>query len=180
MTLFKKSSLLAAIVLLFSAVASAQGYTYPVNPNPSGKQTTPFSNAQFSATFNGPVSTDTFRSKSDTSSNTVYGSTNHNVDQVVIVRFVDHDIAVDHTSSDFYADDDRTGGTVANRSSDVWEDHPFTYTARDFTLDGVDYTERTRFIIVNSREVIFISQTRLRDYDDKNEWLDFEYSLRIK
>jgi len=162
---------------MLSAFALAQ---YPVGPN-TGFQTTSFSNSYFSAVFNGAVEAAAGqRNSANTSTTYVYSSSNANVSQSVLVRIVDQNIAVDTTSSDFYANSDNTGGEIRTTSHDVWEGHPFTYTFRVFTSGGVEYSRRTRIIVVNSREVIFISQTVLNTYDDQNEWLDFEYSLRIK
>ena len=178
------SSILAVLVLSLASLAQV---TYPEGPN-TGKANTPFSTAQFSATFNGPVEAQAAsRSAQNTSTDHSYISTGNDfkdtsVGQKITVRFVDHDIAVDYTSSDFYANDDSTGGTVdtANTSNGVWEGHPYTYTYRTFTLNGVQLTKRSRYIIVNAREVIFVQQISLVGYEDRDQWLDFEYSLRIK
>jgi hypothetical protein len=176
----KKFSFIAVILALASSMVAAQ-INYPVNPNPSGLQTTPYSTSTFSATFNGPVKVlDSYRSEDNQSSNTVYSSVNENAAQIIIVRFIDHDIAVNQESADFYADDDRVGGTITNRSTGSWEGHIYTYTMHHYVKDGYALTQRCRYIIVNSREVIFIEQISSEDYNDQNEWLDFEYSLRIK
>lgn len=175
----KKFGLFLIAFALLATLACAQ---YPTGPN-TGKQTTPVSNQYFSVTFNGSIITDTSRSTDNQSSNYAYASMDHDVIQIVIVRFVDHDIAADYTSSDFYANDDTTGGpgaVIDTRSQDTWEGHPFTYTRRLYTDKGVQTSKRTRYIIVNSREVIFVEQIAPAAYADHDEWLDFEYSLRIK
>jgi hypothetical protein len=172
------SSILAILVLSIAAFSQ----DYPVGPN-VGKATTPYATTNFSATFDGPVTAMLpTRNGENTSTDYKYVSQNGKVAEAVTVRFIDHDIAVDYTSSDFYANDDRTGGTVdtANTSHDSWNGAPFTYTYRTFTLDGVILTKRTRYIIVNAREAIFIQQITAVGYEDRPEWLDFEYSLRIK
>jgi hypothetical protein len=176
-----KSLYLSVIsALLFATFAAAQ-IQYPVNPNPTAFQTTPYSTSYFSVAFNGAVSTTTSRTANNQSSNTTYYSGSHGVSQGVTVRIIDHNIAVDQTSSDFYADNDTTGGTIDSRSTDVWEGHIFTYTRRLYNApDGTQLSKRSRFIIVNAREVIFIIQICPASYEDRNEWLDFEYSLRIK
>ena len=154
-------------------------------------QTTPYSTNNFSATFNGPVTADPMQRSTDgQSSNYAYYSFNETtgVGQIVIVRFVDHDISVDYTSSDFYANDDTTGGVITNRSTTTYQGHPLTYTRHGYTEDGVQLSKRTRFIIVNSREVIFLEQIApFVDYDqfptldgDKPQWVEFEDSLNIK
>ena len=169
-----------AVLFLMVAASFAQ-WTYPTGPN-AGKATTPFDGAYFSATFNGTPSVKTYRSADNESSNTVYSSMTDTVAEIVTVRIIDHDIAVNYTSSDFYANDDRTGGTLDNDSTtrNVWCGLPYTYTFRNFELDGVKLVKRSRYIIVNSREVIFIQQIAVASYEDRPEWLDFEYSLRIK
>jgi len=171
-------SLFAAILLL-SVFAAAQ-ITYPVGPN-TGFQTTPYSAPAFSVTFNEPVSVKTFQSTVGTSTNTLYSSFSHGVYQSVTVRTVDHDIAVDYSSSTFYANENTFGTEdMAYRSTDVWEGHPFTYSRRSNTENGTTHYQRMRYIIVNSRTAIFITQMSSEDYDDRPEWLDFEYSLRIR
>ena len=41
-------------------------------------------------------------------------------------------------------------------------------------------SERIRFIIVNSREVIMIAQIAPEAVDDQQEWFEFEDSLNIR
>ncbi len=179
-----KSLVFAVIVLLLATFAGAQqcGNT---GPN-AGFATTPYSANYFSATFNGPVTfTEAGRSDDNQSSNYTYLSKNANVVQLVTVRIVDHDIPPDQTSADFYANDDRTPGEdTSYRKTGTWcSDHgdvPYTYTFHVYTRNGSELRKRTRNIIVNSRTVIFLEQIALNSYDDRNEWLDFEYSLRIK
>ena len=170
------SSILAVLVLSIAALAQ-----YPEGPN-TGKATTPFSNAQFSATFNGTVTAKPAARNSDTSTDYTYVSQNDKVAELVTVRIIDHDIAVNYESSDFYANDDRTGGTVDadNITHGSWNGAPYTYTYRTFTYGSYELTKRTRYIIVNSREVIFLQQVTVKGYEDQPEWFDFEYSLRIK
>lgn len=173
--------LLLLVVSLFAGSAFAQ-CTYPVNPTPANTQTTPFSNNYFSLTFNGPVTTDApDRNAANTSTTYSYSSFSNGVYQAAHLRIIDHDIAVDYTSSDFYADDDRTGGTIENRSKDSWCGHPFTYTGRKVVNEkGETYFVRTRYIIVSARAVLFLVQVSSYSAADQPEWMDFEYSLRIK
>lgn len=169
------------LAVLLSSLAMANDY--PVNPNPAGQQTTTFSNNYFSATFNGPVTDETKRNSGNTSTNYLFksGPGTNGVYQIVDVRIVDHDIAADLSSSNFYADSDTGLGPVTDRSTNVWEGHPFTYTRRVKTYDGEEYETRTRYIIVSSRVVIFIQQFAPTSLDtNQREWFDFEYSLRIK
>lgn len=169
------SSILAVLVLSLAALAQ-----YPEGPN-TGKANTPFSNTQFSATFNGAVIVKPASRNSNTATDYSFLSQNDNVAELITVRIVDHDIAVNYESSDFYANDDRTGGTVdtENTTHGTWNGAPYTYTYRTFTENGIVLVKRTRYIIANSREVIFIQQLTYKGYEDRPEWLDFEYSLRI-
>lgn len=152
----------------------------------TGLQTTSYSTRAFTAVFNGAVTADDAqRSTDNQSTNYVYTSYSdaNTVGQAVIVRFVDHDIDVNYTSSDFYANDDSSTGTVSNTSQGTYQGHPFTYTARKWNDGGVALIKRTRFIIVNSREVIFIIQIAPdtnNSYGDQPQWFDFESSLDIK
>jgi hypothetical protein len=153
----------------------------------TGLQTTPFETPQFSATFNSTVTLQpASRSKDNQSTNYVYTSYSDTnmISQAVIVRFIDHDIDVNYTSSDFYANDDTSTGTISNTSNGTYQGHPFTYTARKWSEGGMaDLIKRTRFIVVNSREVIFIIQIAPdtnRSYGDREQWMEFKNSLNIK
>jgi hypothetical protein len=155
---------LAAIGLLLSGAAFAES--------------TPYSTPNFSATFNGTVATGT-----NTQTNSVsytYLSSANDVAQKVTVRIVDHDIAVSHESSNFYVNDDRTGGTMSDVKQDYYQGHPFTYSCHTYDYNGVRLTKRARFIIVNARTVIFIEQFSAAAYNDTPEWTAFENSLIIK
>ncbi len=156
---------LAAIGLLLSVTAFAQ-------------QSTPYSTPNFSATFNGAVATETATHPNSVSYR--YESSAQGVGQTVIVRIVNHDIAVNHESSNFYNNDDPTGGTVSDVKQDYYQGHPFTYACRTYDVGGVSWTKRTRFIIVNARTAIFIWQISRADYNDTAEWTAFENSLIIK
>ena len=161
-----KVFVLSVVLLLSAGMAMAQ-YTYPVNPNPTKFQTTFYSNDQFLATFNSSV-TVTIEQK-NTSTDTIYQSFNHGVVQAISVRIIDHDIPVDVSSSDFYMNNDPLDTPIT-----------VTYAYRQFTFSGSVFSKRTRAIIVNAREVIFVTQIAAMSYDDQNEWFDFEYSLRVR
>jgi hypothetical protein len=181
MKLFKSIAL--ALTLLFASVALAD--QYPTSPN-TGKQTTQFNSNQFTALFNGEVTVSELKQNdAKTSQYRSYTSSSNGVTQQVLLKFITAgDIAVDYTSSNFYANQfvPVVGGVedMSNRSQGVWEGHPFTYAYVSGETDGVAWVTRTRYIIVNSREALFISQTSSGTTDDRNQWLDFEYSLRIK
>lgn len=174
----KIKSIVLTLVLSLLAIAGIASAN-------TGLQNTPYATQQFSAVFDGPVEVEAMQRSADgQSSNYSYFGHNGTVGQTITVRFVDHDIAVDFTSSDFYADDDKTGGVVENRSTGMWQGHPFTYTRRHYTDQGVELSKRTCYIIVNKREVIFVVQ--IAPYQigpegtpDQPQWYDFVYSLNI-
>jgi hypothetical protein len=142
------------------------------------QQSTPYSTPNFSATFNNTVTTD--NSSQTSSVSYIYKSVTQSVGQMVTVRIVDHDIAVSHESSNFYANDDRTGGTMSDVKQDYYQGHPFTYSCHTYDFKGTSLTKRARVIIVNARTVIFIEQISAAAYNDTAEWTAFEDSLVIK
>ena len=138
----------------------------------------PYSTNRFTAVFNGPVAVDTYSNPTNT--NARYISSTNDVAQSVTVRIVDHDIAVDYTSSDYYVEN-QTGCESKNfLSKGTWQGNPFSYDFCTYTNATGTWTTRTRFIIVNSREVIFIQQSSLASYDDMAEWSSFEATLEIR
>jgi hypothetical protein len=168
-------SLILAMVLSVSALAQ-----YPTSPN-TGKATTPYTTGVFSATFNGPVTAkDSGRNTANTSSDVTYVSSTDLIAQAVVVRTIDHAIAVDFTSSDFYVSDLQGCDTKDNISKGYWDNHPLTYVFCTYTTGGQTYTLRVRFIIVNSTTVLMVKQLALEANNDRDQWLDFEYSLRIR
>ena len=147
----------------------------------SDTQTVPYSVPQFSATFNNGVAVTTYRAP--TSTNTEYFSTDsRGVTQDIVVRFVDHDIPVDYSSSDYYLNHDTFGGALSNVTRGTYQGRVFTYGFFDKAPDGNGgfQSDRIRFIIVNSREVIMISQIAPEAVDDQQEWFAFEDSLNIR
>ena len=172
-----KVFVLSVVLLLSAGMAMAQ-YSYPTNPNPSGFQNTSYVTNQFSATFNSAVLVTTDRK--NTSTETVYESYSHGVAQAITVRIVDHDIPVALSSSDFYVDQDPLNTPIVTRSTGTWGGSPFTYAYRTYIEGGQTMSKRNRAIIVNAREVIFVTQLAPNSYDDQSEWFDFEYSLRTK
>src|ERR1035437_1930001 len=85
------SSLFLALVLSVSALAQ-----YPTSPN-RGKATTPYTTGVFSATFNGPVTAmDATKNTAGTSTDVTYYSATNLIAQAVVVRNIDHAIAVDY------------------------------------------------------------------------------------
>jgi hypothetical protein len=177
--------LLGLVVLL--AVPEVKANCEYSTVTKTGLQTTFYNTNNFSNTFNGPVTAkDVYRSADNQSSNYQYISYTDDVAESVIVRFIDHDISVDTTSSDFYADDDSSGGTIDSRRTGTWcregtnQTIPFTYTHRTYTYNGQQLQKRVRYIIAGPREVVFITQISKADYGDQAEWLEFANTLRIQ
>lgn len=141
------------------------------------------SNNAFDATFIGDVVTSQARNDANTSTAYQFTSDSTDVMQQIVVREIDHDIDVNLASSNFYADQYTVYGDTAkviNRSTGTYQGHPYTYTCVTFVKEGVTISERARYIIVNAREVYFISQYSLASFDDKAIWDTFEASLNIK
>src|SRR3977135_1134583 len=84
-----KAISLGAILLMIGSVVAAQ--------------TTPYTTPQFSANFNGPVATSTDTNTAKTSTDNFFTSSDNGAQKMISVRIVDHDIAVDKDSTDFYA-----------------------------------------------------------------------------
>jgi hypothetical protein len=169
------SSLFLAMVLSVSALAQ-----YPASPN-TGQATTPYATNVFSITFNGPVAiTNVGRNSENTSNDMVYSSDNGKIFQFVTLRTIDHAISVDFTSSDFYVNNQSGCDTKTDISQGTWDNRPYSYSFCTFTLDGQKYTLRTRYIIVNSTTVLMVKQAAKEDDNNRDVWLDFEYSLRIR
>lgn len=172
------SALFLALVLSVSALAQI---TYPTPPN-TGKATTPYSTSVFSITFNGPVSIETAtRNDSNTSTDVMYDSNNGTVSQFVTVRTIDHAIPVDFTSTDFYVEQQSGCETKTDLSKGYWGDnHPYSYSFCTFFLGDQKYTLRTRYIIVNSTTLLTVQQAAKENDNNRDQWMDFECSLRIR
>ena len=169
------SSLFLALVLSVSALAQ-----YPASPN-TGSATTPYATNVFSITFNGPVSiTNVGRNAENTSNDIVYSSDNGTIFQFVTLRIIDHTIPVDFTSSNFYVEHQSGCDTKTDLSQGTWDNRPYSYSFCTFTMDGQKYTLRTRYIIVNPTTVLMVKQAAKENDNDRDQWLDFEYSLRIR
>ena len=169
------SSLFLAMVLSVSALAQ-----YPDSPN-TGKATTPYSTSLFSITFNGPVAiTNVGRNNENTSTDVAYTSDNGTVYQFAVVRTIDHAIPVDFSSSNFYVEHQSGCDTKTDLTQGTWDNRPYSYSFCTFSLEGVKYTLRTRYIIVNPTTVLMVKQLAKIDDNNRDQWLDFEYSLRIR
>lgn len=157
----------------------------------SAAQSTSFSTSAFSATFNGPVTaTGPSRNIANTSTYYQYKSYQNGIWEGVEVRTIDHDIAVDFTSSQFYRANET--GTLAPEvnGDDYYQGHPFSYgffsDLKGKDGDTATYERCERIIIVNSRTVIFIwmdmetGGMRTANNTAFQPWVDFENSLDIK
>jgi hypothetical protein len=109
-----------------------------------------------------------------------YNSDNGEVVQFITVRTIDHAIAVDFSSSDFYVNDEKGCESKKNITRGTWDNRPFTYDFCTFLVQGQRCTLRTRYIIVNPTTVILIQQASLESYDDQSEWEFFESTLNIR
>jgi hypothetical protein len=176
-TQLKLFSKLFAVVTLFIASAFAQGtYSAP----------------RFSATFNGSVEVSTRQNQTNTALG--YASAAPTANGVAVefveVRSIDHDIDVSTVSSDFYRTNHGDQELVEDtrvRSNGTYQGHPYSYGFYNTTINGVQYVQSIRFIIVDSRTAIFISLTEPRadaGLASSNAvitgWESFEDSLNIR
>src|ERR1700683_2381695 len=143
---------------------------------------TPYSTANFSAVFNNTVTADAPVQNTRSVAN-AYTSNDGTHFEMVTFRVVDHDIPVDYTSSDFYANNSQNGGWVIDptvTTEKLYQGHPFTYTYMTKTVYGIQYALRSRYIIVNSREAIFIQMSSPAADSNYDYWENFENTLSIK
>ena len=160
------------LAVMMSVAAVAQTYSTP----------------QFAVNFTGTVNVSSFRNNKNTSTRTDYVAVSGNVREEIMVVSIDHDIAVDLTSSRFYRDQDASAGEtfVTNFNSDgTYQGHLFSYGCFLSQFDGVNYIRLTRYIIVNARTAIFISMSLPNPEERTSEgslkaWQDFENTLVIK
>jgi hypothetical protein len=169
---FMKYTLLPLLLVLLSVFAMAQGS---------------YTGTRFTATFNGPVSVDTYNNP--TNSNTRYLSFSGSMTEGVVVRIVDHDIDVNNTSSQFYRATAPSEYVLhpEKNSDGYYQGHPYSFGSFSHTQNGVSYYMYERFIIVDSRTVVFIwleipvSEDTDRNADNVNlRWSNFEDSLIIR
>jgi hypothetical protein len=169
----KKVFALLALTLALSFGAFAQTYN----------------TATFFADFNGSVDVSNF--SNETNTNVSYNSSANGVSEHIIVRTVNHDIDVNLTSSQFYRGNVKDVERIEKFDNDgTYQGHPFSYGYYVYNVDGVRYVLRERFIIVSSREVIFIQMVIPENLSDSlpstpgtmtlKVWNDFENSLGIK
>src|SRR5260370_19737144 len=100
----RKAQGLTVLVLLFAAFAGAQVPCRPTatSPCPTEPTPTPYSTAQFSATFNGPVETWSEPNVQKTSMDIFYASKANRVEQTEAYRTINGELYVRTAFLDFY------------------------------------------------------------------------------
>jgi hypothetical protein len=176
-----KKFLMIALLFAVSTLAVAQ---------------TAFSGPRFSASFNGAVTSRTYNNA--TNSNVEYSANDGTIVTSVTVRTVNHPIAVNFESANFYHD--QACGEGAKQVGDVnnayYQGHPFAFSICAYTAkNDVPYYTMERVIIVDATTVIFIDMDvpqSIADVTDsqvtsasgkKNAfvgWVNFENTLTIK
>lgn len=142
----------------------------------AGAQSTPYSTPNFSATFNSPVTTSTDRNSDGTRSNYYYGAKNKGVEQLVCVRIIDHDIDLNKSSTNFYADQAAKGMTLEDRKDGTYQGHLYVLVrVHDATAQ-----RKLWVILVNARTVIMFLQQAPVGADDSSDWSTLANSLIIK
>jgi hypothetical protein len=178
----RKSLLLTVVVLLLAAFAAAQAPCRPTaaNPCPHEPTPTPYSTAQFSVTFNGPVETWSEPNTQKTSVDIFYASKANGIEQTVAYRTVQGEIDVDTASLDFYVKQSmKKGETLKSRQDGTHHGHIFAYVEVK-TTDEPPRLRRMWFTIQNSHTVFVLMQSTLEGNDDSSEWNAFTNSFAIK
>ena len=184
---FTPKNLLAVAVLLLAVLAGAQdpGAQAPCRPTttspcPPAPAPTPYSTAQFSATFNGPVETWSEPNVQKTSMDIFYASKANRVEQTVAYRTINGEIAVDTASLDFYVKAlTKKGETLKSRQDGTHHGHIFAY----FEVETANEPPRLRrawLLIQNSHTVFVVMQSTIEGIDDSEEWNSFSQSFAIK
>jgi hypothetical protein len=164
-----RAALFGVFFLMLSSVASAQS--------------TPYKTDNFTATFNGPVKSTTERNLQGTSTDVHFSSKAGDVEQMISIRLVDHDIDVD-TAPIFYANQTLKNGTrtlLSHKEGIYKKKHPWSLITFADTRDNVITRWHTWFIIIDSRTVMIVAQEApMGDHEDNPEWEIFISSLNIK
>jgi hypothetical protein len=177
-----KKLLLAVAVLLLAALAGAQDPCRPTatSPCPPAPAPTPYSTAQFSATFNGPVETWSEPNVQKTSVDIFYASKANRVEQTVAYRTINGEIDVDTASLDFYVKAlTKKGETLKSRQDGTHHGHIFAY----FEVETANEPPRLRrawLLIQNSHTVFVVMQSTIEGINDSEEWNAFSKSFAIK
>ena len=184
---FTPKKLLAVAVLLLAVPAGAQvpGAQAPCRPTatsscPPAPTPTPYSTAQFSATFNGPVETWSEPNVQKTSMDIFYASKANRIEQTVAYRTINGEIDVDTASLDFYVKAlTKKGETLKSRHDGTHHGHIFAYFEVQ-TANEPPRLRRTWLLIQNSRTVFVVLQSATDGTDDSEEWNAFSQSFAIK
>jgi hypothetical protein len=177
----RRTLLLTVVVLLLAAFAGAQVPCRPAatGPCPPAPTPTPYSTAQFSATFNGPVETWTEPNVQKTSVDSFYASKTNGIEQTAAFRTIGGEIDVDTASLDFYVKQlTKKGETLKSRQDGTHHGHIFAY----FEVVTADQPPRIRkawLIIQNSHTVFVVMQSANEGVDDSDEWNAFAKSFVI-
>ncbi len=178
----RKALRLTVVVLLFAAFAGAQVPCRPTatSPCPTEPTPTPYSTAQFSATFNGPVETWSEPNVQKTSVDIFYASKANRVEQTVAYRTINGEIDVSTASLDFYVKAlTKKGETLKSRQDGTHHGHIFAY----FEVETANEPPRLRrawLLIQNSHTVFVVMQSTTEGIDDSEEWNAFSKSFAIK
>jgi hypothetical protein len=158
-----KSLLFFPVFLLLSAFAVAQS--------------TPYSAPNFSTIFNSPVTTTSRRNNAGTSTDYFYNAKNNkDIEQVVTVRTVDHDIDLDKSSTDFYAGQASKNMALDDRKDGIYQGHMYV----SVQVHNATRERKVRVILVNSRTVLILFQQAPVGTDDSADWNTLVNSLVVK
>ena len=161
-------------MLMLASICGAQSYSAP----------------RFTATFNGPVTTSNGVNDAKTSSYVIYGSSQGDVEEEVLVRNIyagSIDVTLD--SARFYRNELAKQQTLLTdiSSEGYYEGHPYAYGNYKIAANGVDYFYFVRFIIVDQHTAVFISMSfPVQNSYAKTPagayqlWQDFENTLNIQ
>lgn len=141
-----------------------------------------YANASFSASFNGTITTSSDRNDDNTSTDTYYSSEQGTLDDMVIVRTTDQEMDVNYTSTDSYFDQLAKGlnASIANRTNNQWQGHPYTFGYLTYTSDNVKRACYQWVIVANSKTVFLVSVDAPESDISIDEWTALSQSLSIK
>ena len=182
MNFTRKKLVLAVPILLLTAFAGAQVPCRPTatSPCPPAPAPTPYSTAQFSATFNGPVETWSEPNVQKTSTDIFYASKANRIEQTVAYRTINGEIDVDTASLDFYVKAlTKKGETLKSRQDGTHHGLIFAYFEVE-TASDPPRLRRAWLLIQNSHTVFVVMQSAIEGIDDSEEWNALSKSFAIK
>jgi len=170
-------SLMLVLTLVVTSVTHAQDTTFT-----NGGKTV--ETDKIKATFENPAKAlAPDRNAANTSTTLMYQGIGGGVGQIVGVRILDGDIALDQSSLDFYAGTATNQGyTLISRRDGNYNGHLSTFSKGYLTNpDGTQTIRRTWHILVTSREVIILMQSNLSTNETASDiWDKFTDSLVVK